>query len=159
MRTRRSRKLKVLSRLALPMVWLLVARPVFAFDAICAFGDSLTDTSDSPEPATDRTWQGLRFLGSDPSDDESPCAGRSVVLSGASTARFSTAARHRSEWGRRAVDPRRSTPGSDLHPSIQLQLYRLGRCDDRQRDEFRRAMDTVARYNPARFLPAQAVRK
>jgi len=39
-------------RLALPMVGLFVAWPVFAFDAIYAFGDSLTDTSDSPEPAT-----------------------------------------------------------------------------------------------------------
>jgi hypothetical protein len=32
--TRRSRKFEVLLRLALPLVWLSVALPVFAFDAI-----------------------------------------------------------------------------------------------------------------------------
>src|SRR5881628_1118485 len=63
MRTRRSRKLKVLSRLALPMVWLLVARPVFAFDAICAFGDSLTDTKADPAALTDSQLTDKSFTG------------------------------------------------------------------------------------------------
>ena len=48
MTTRRSRKLEVLLCLALPMVGLFVAWPVFAFDAIYAFGDSLTDTGNNP---------------------------------------------------------------------------------------------------------------
>ena len=49
--TRGSRKLNVLSRLALLLVWLFVAGPVFAFDAIYGFGDSLTDTGNDPAPA------------------------------------------------------------------------------------------------------------
>src|SRR6266699_3264736 len=52
MMTRGSRKFEVLLRLALPLVWLLVASPVFAFDAIYAFGDSLTDTGNNPAPGT-----------------------------------------------------------------------------------------------------------
>src|SRR3989442_750611 len=52
MMTRGSRKLEVLLRLALPLVWLLVVLPGFAFDAIYAFGDSLTDTGNNPAPAT-----------------------------------------------------------------------------------------------------------
>src|SRR2546427_273302 len=52
MMTRGSRKLEVPSRLALPLVWLLAAWPAFAFDAIYAFGDSLTDTGNNPAPDT-----------------------------------------------------------------------------------------------------------
>src|SRR5205809_2882544 len=52
MMTRGSRKLEVPSRLALPLVWLLAAWPAFAFDAIYAFGDSLTDTGNDPAPDT-----------------------------------------------------------------------------------------------------------
>src|SRR5436190_10614835 len=50
MMPRRSRKLESLLRLALPLVWLLAAWPTFAFDAIYAFGDSLTDTGNNPAP-------------------------------------------------------------------------------------------------------------
>src|SRR5437667_2846352 len=49
---RESRKLKALLRLALPLVWLLAVWTAFAFDAIYAFGDSLTDTGNNPAPDT-----------------------------------------------------------------------------------------------------------
>src|SRR3989442_1199243 len=52
MMTRGSRKLEVLLRLRFPLVWLLVVFPVFALDAIYAFGDSFTDTGNNPAPAT-----------------------------------------------------------------------------------------------------------
>jgi len=52
MMTRGCRNLEALLRLALPLVWLLAAWPVVAFDAIYAFGDSLTDTGNNPAPGT-----------------------------------------------------------------------------------------------------------
>src|SRR6266566_2001474 len=52
MMTRESRKLKALLRPALPLVWFLAVWPAFAFDAIYAFGDSLTDTGNNPAPDT-----------------------------------------------------------------------------------------------------------
>ena len=52
MMTRGCRNLEALLRLASPLVWLLAAWPVVAFDAIYAFGDSLTDTGNNPAPGT-----------------------------------------------------------------------------------------------------------
>src|SRR5580765_4765387 len=52
MMTRGIRKFETLSRLALPLVCLFAALPAYAFDAIYAFGDSLTDTGNNPAPPT-----------------------------------------------------------------------------------------------------------